>query len=79
MSADGLVDLSDATAIAGALYLGPAQPACEDAADSNDDGAVDLTDVMGILLTLFQGSQGIALPYPNRGVDPTADSLSCEE
>jgi hypothetical protein len=49
-----------------------------DAADSNDDGAVDLSDVITILLTLFQGtSQGIALPYPDAGADPTADSLPC--
>ena len=76
---DGKVDISDALSLARYLYLGSTAPPCLDAADANDDGVADLSDAVVIVSNLFlAGSSGIQAPYPSAGVDPTADSLSCE-
>lgn len=75
---DGTVDISDAVATFGYLFLGGATPKCVEAADANDDGEVDLTDGVFTLLNLFQG--GTAIPAPGNetcGPDPTA-SLGCD-
>jgi len=75
---DGQVDVSDALTITGYLFLGSAVPLCMDAADANDDGGADLSDAIAIVRELFMGSAGaITAPYPDRGTDPTPDSLSC--
>ena len=48
-----------------------------DAADSNDDGEINLTDGIFSLEYLFQRGPVPAAPFPERGVDDTADGLSC--
>lgn len=73
---DEKLDLSDAVALLGFLFLGGSIRDCPDAADANDDGKVDLSDAIGILTFLFLG--GEPLPSPSGescGTDPTADSL----
>lgn len=47
---------------------------CPDAADANDDGVLDLSDVLSGLLWTFQG---VPLPPPHGspGVDPTEDDF----
>ena len=47
-------------------------------ADADDNGKVDLTDPVYVLLFLFRGGDEILPPYPRRGRDPTRDSLSCD-
>ena len=48
---------------------------CQDAADANDDGNIDIADAVAALSFLFGGA---SLPEPiNCGEDPTADSLDC--
>lgn len=70
------LNLSDAIAILGHLFQG--QPVeCEDAADVDDNGRVNITDVLALLQRLFQGLQALPPPYPDRGFDPTSDSLTC--
>jgi len=74
---DGNVDLSDGVAILNHLFLGVTAPApCEDALDSNDSGDLDLSDGIAVLNFLFQGGGPPPEPYPNRGLDPTADGLA---
>ena len=51
---------------------------CEDAADTNDDGALDVSDVVSVLQFLFSGSPSPPAPYPDAGSDPTPDLLDCE-
>jgi len=46
-----------------------------DTDDTDDTGEIVLTDVVYVLLHLFQGGPEPPPPYPNRGVDPTADDL----
>jgi hypothetical protein len=75
-SADTQVNLSDAVAILGVLFLGADPPRCEDAADTNDDGTMNITDAIYLLDHLFRG--GCFLPPPSAdlcGEDPTPDDL----
>ena len=68
---DASIDIADA--VAGLLHLFAGRPiACEDAADTNDDGRTDVTDSIYLLEFLFRG--GAAPPEPvTCGVDPTGD------
>mgnify|MGYP002638764144 CR=1 FL=1 len=73
---DGGFDISDAIAVLGALFGGPAL-ACVDSCDGNDDGIFDLADAIFILAHRFSGGPDPSAPYPACGVDPTADGVSC--
>ena len=59
------------------LFLGGDAPPCEAACDVNDDGAVNLTDMVRLLVFLFQGG-----PPPATWIDTNRDGLAdptCEE
>ncbi len=73
------LNLADVITIAQYLFRGAAAPSCLDAADSNDDGEVDISDAVYILFFLFiGGSPAPPLPYPGPGTDPTfLDNLEC--
>jgi hypothetical protein len=75
--ADGTLELADA--LAGLYYaIGESDPpTCEDAADLNDDGVVDVSDGVYSLGFQFGGGDDPALPYPGCGEDPTSDVLGC--
>lgn len=75
---NGKVELSDAVRSLAFLFQGGPAPACDDAADSNDDGQHDIGDGINTLNALFLGTGEIPAPGPAAcGVDPTTDSLSC--
>jgi hypothetical protein len=86
-NADGAINLTDALAILGFLYLGSEAPACMDAADFDDDGGTQptITDVISLLGWLFLGGRSPPPPSPTLaiyaaedcGPDPTADALDC--
>jgi hypothetical protein len=67
----------------GHLFLGsPSSLLCADAADANDDGALDVTGAVVILSYLFQG--GVEIPAPGAvgqecGPDPSGDALANAE
>jgi hypothetical protein len=77
---DDSVNISDAVATLNDLFSGiPSAAPCRDALDSNDDGAVNISDPINVLNVLFSGTGEIRPPYPEPGVDPTADSIpECE-
>jgi hypothetical protein len=75
---DGVLGLTDAVHILGALFLG-GTAACEDAADVDDDGNLVLADAVSLLMHLFQGGAPPPPPHGGCGGDPTADLLECEE
>jgi hypothetical protein len=78
-NADGALDVSDAVATLGVLFLGAKAPWCMDAGDATDDGYFDISDAVTTLNFLFLG--GPALPEPRAGtcgVDPSDDGLGCE-
>ncbi len=73
------VDLSDAIAILGYLFLGGQVPSCLDAADVNDNNTVDIADPILLLNFQFLGGLPPAVPFPNLGLDPTEDDVGpCE-
>lgn len=76
---NGRLNLSDAVALLGHLFLGGRSPACPDGADIDDNGAVQVTDAIGALGFLFLGGSEPAAPGPRAcGPDPTEDGLeSC--
>jgi hypothetical protein len=56
---------------------GPSFP-CMDAADANDNGVVDASDMVYLLQYIFiPGAPPLPPPFPNSGPDPTPDSLGC--
>lgn len=76
------VDIADAAAMVGFFFLEAANhfPApCEDACDANDDGLLDVADVVFILEYMFvAGSPPPPDPGPlEPGFDPTEDDLGC--
>jgi hypothetical protein len=74
---DAQVDLADAVSVFNDLFLGqPASAPCRDALDVDDNGALEITDGIAVLAYLFQGGEPPDPPYPNPGVDPTADDLA---
>ncbi|MBI4586394.1 MAG: hypothetical protein HY717_20485 [Planctomycetes bacterium] len=74
---DGSIDISDAVVELLYLFLGRGQIECLDAADANDDGEVSITDPIHLLLFLFQQGEAPAPPFPELGIDPIPDGLSC--
>jgi len=75
---DGIVNIADGVFLLTNLFAGGANPTCEDAADANDDGNIDVSDIITILGFQFNGTNPPPPPFDNCGVDPTVtDGLSC--
>jgi hypothetical protein len=74
---DGAVDITDAIAALGFLFLGHRKPACEDAADADDRGTIEITDAVHVLNFLFGGGPEPLPPHDEAGEDPTEDALGC--
>jgi len=74
---DGRVDFQDAIHILRHLFSGDRALECPKASDLNDDGQINLTDAVCLLDFLFRGGSLPAYPYPQCGIDPTSDGLSC--
>jgi hypothetical protein len=73
INASGSVDLADyVNCTNGPPYM------CDDAADVNDDGVLNTLDC-DYLLSYIQGGPAPPPPYPDCGVDPTADALDCAD
>jgi hypothetical protein len=80
-NADESTDLSDAVFILNYLFLGGPEPSCDDAADADDNGLLQITDAVYLLNFLFLGKPQPPSPYPSCGIDPTGDrpdDLSCD-
>ncbi len=75
-NADGVLDVIDSENISSYLFAAAERPPCLDACDANDDGHVNIADVVTVLGTAFMGKK--ALPAPALpGDDPTPDQLPC--
>ena len=72
------MNISDPIFILGALFEGNPDPECEKSADVNDDGAIDVSDAVYLLLFLV-GNRAPPPPSIECGVDPTSDALTCGE
>jgi hypothetical protein len=71
---DGLVNVMDYTA----CVNGPPY-SCDDAVDVNDDGLLDALDCDYLYNHLFGTGPPPPPPFPDCGVDPTADALDCAD
>ena len=74
---DGSLTVNDSILLLGHLYMGLPEPDCRDAADSNDNGLLDITDAMYSLTFLFCCGAPPPAPGPGCGEDPTPDTLDC--
>jgi len=73
---DGRVSTADALFLRRYLFTGAPPPACGDAADANDDGVLNIADVIAILSGIYMDTI-FPEPYPVPGLDMTADTLFC--
>jgi hypothetical protein len=48
-----------------------------DAADANDDGAINIADAIAVLSNLFANAGPLPAPFNGCGTDPTIDELGC--
>jgi hypothetical protein len=70
----GKLAITDAIVALEWLFLGGELTTCEDAADLNDDGGIDISDPVSLLGHLFLGSPPPPPPGPSApGFDPTPD------
>ena len=78
--ADGAINMTDAISILSFLFLGGDEPACLDAADTDNNEVVQLTDGIFILNFLFLGGEAPPAPGLDCGEDPAEpdDGLGCE-
>ena len=78
---DADIDLSltitDPIVILGSLFHGKPLR-CLDAGDSDDNGSVNIGDVMYVLHYLFQDGPPPPPPFDGLGTDATDDALGCE-
>jgi hypothetical protein len=74
---DGAVDIGDGISMLSYLFLGVSL-GCLDALDANDSSAVDIADPISALGWLFSGGPPPPPPFPECGLDPTADAIGCD-
>jgi hypothetical protein len=78
---DGQINLSDASFLMDALFLGGPASDCLDAADVNDDGVLNEKDPLYLLKWLIpEGPAKLPPPPPpfkSPGIDLTADGIGC--
>ena len=72
------MNIADGIFLLQSLFANGGNSNCMDAADANDDGSVDVSDVISILGYQFNGTNPPPAPYPNCGVDPAGGtSIGC--
>ncbi len=77
-NASGAPEVTDPVRVFSCLFLGnPVELECEDAADSDDSGVLDISDGIYALKFLFTGGARPASPCPDCGENPTTDGLDC--
>jgi hypothetical protein len=74
---DGSINISDPVVLLRHLFGGQTLP-CQDAADFDDSGILNLTDAVQALAFIFQNGPRPPPPFPEPGVDPTPDGLGCQ-
>ena len=73
---DGGIDNSDAIALIG-HFNGSQVIQCKDAGDVDDNGKIDLADIIYLLAYVFQNGTPPLPPFPYCELDYTFDSLDC--
>ncbi len=84
INADAHVDIGDPISLIHCLFNDGPCPTCEDAADCNNDGQMNIADSVFALNFLFLTGEDIPAPFPVCGGDPVpaekdeVDELGCE-
>jgi hypothetical protein len=73
---DGEVAIADAVYSLKYMFVG-GPGGCLDAMDTDDSGELDINDPVMLLLHLFAGGRPPRPPFPDKGPDPSPDSLGC--
>lgn len=76
LTGDQHVSIADFISLTDTLFVTDSITTCEDAADVNDDGLLDIGDAAALLRQLFGPVYGLPSPFPFPGMDPTADGLA---
>jgi len=80
LAGDGSINIVDVTILLQALFgSGQTPSTCVDAADTNDDGIVDIADAIALLGYLFEGAAALPAPAGSCGSDDSIDNLTCQE
>lgn len=75
---DGRIMAADPVAILKHVFVEPIL-ACEDAADVDDNGVLDLADTIYLLRWIYvRDGPAPPAPFPEPGSDSTDDALRCE-
>ncbi len=77
VNTDTVLDVSDPVKILLYLFAG-AQINCQDSADTNDDGRIDISDAGYLLNFLFKNGSPPRNAFPAVDLDPTDDTLTCQ-
>ena len=77
---DGRIDAADAVRIVDAIERGGSSFSCDDAADAQDDGDINIDDAEYILNYRFFSGAEPSNPFPGCGLDPSngEDGLGCD-
>ncbi|MBT5736939.1 MAG: hypothetical protein HOI29_00020 [Planctomycetes bacterium] len=78
INGDTSINIADAMFLLSQLFSGGPEGSCADANDVNDDGSVNLGDPITLLAYLFSGGVNPSNPFPTCGIDPSGDTLGCE-
>jgi formylglycine-generating enzyme required for sulfatase activity len=77
---NGNRSVSDVVHVLRYLYIDDgSELTCDDAADSNDDGRVNIADPLTILFYIFGEVPFLPEPFSSCGPDDSDDALNCEE
>ena len=74
---DGWTDISDPLRVLLSLFENSEELLCADAADTDDNGSLEVTDAVRTLNYLFLQQPPPLPPWPGCGEDPTEDELEC--
>ena len=75
---DGVVSISDALLVDAFLFRKGPAPKCRSAADIDDDGRIEINDVLKNLNFEFLAGRPPPAPFPNVGPDLEPDFLRCD-
>lgn len=76
VNADGWISQADILSVIRLFQTGK-EPRCPDAADFDDSGQIDISDLVNLMGFLYLSGQYPSVPFLYAGVDPTPDELGC--
>jgi hypothetical protein len=79
VNVDSNIDIADPISLVAHLFLGGPAPKCLDSADVDNNGSVNLTDIIYELNYIFMGTQRPPDPFkPFCGLETDTDALDCD-